>query len=262
MMEPLYHFIHLHTGVLYTVIYTGPTFFLDYWSLVHLGSGFALMAIAIRLQVRRRWRAVAAILLAYEVLEVAFIYFSVRIFLPETFPDQGTDIVVGLAGALAASGAARLGQAGTWRRLAGGGEALTALTLAFAVSLAWVLHYGYRYNLPALNSGPVNWWALTLWTAGLFTVQRTYARLRRTSLPLLACVGIVALGYWTGLLALEYVGYRVLGIRESRGFPPLAFGLVHGTVTLKLYYACAGLAFLSLATFVGRMRGAAQAARA
>lgn len=262
MMEPLYHFIRLHTASLYTVVYSGPAFFLDYWSLVHLGSGFALMAIALRLRIRHRWLVIAAILVAYEVLEVAFIYFSVHLFLPETFPDQGTDIVVGMAGALAASGVARFGARTGLRRPPRPGEAVVALALAFLVSLAWVRYYGYRYNLPALNSGTVNWWALTLWTFGLFVVQRTWVRLRRNGLPVPTCIGIVAVGYWIGLLALEYVGYRLLGIRESRGFPPLAFGLVHGTATLKVYYACAGLLFVSLASAVGRVRGVAPASRA
>ena len=98
-MEKLYFLIRTNTAGLYHVLYSSPLFFIDYWSFVHLLSGFFLMGLARRLRVKRRWALLLTILLGYEVLEIAFIYASVRLFLPETFPDQVTDIVVGLAGA-------------------------------------------------------------------------------------------------------------------------------------------------------------------
>lgn len=101
-MEALYYFILSNTAGLYRVIYRCPLFMIDYWTFVHAFSGFALMALALRLRLRRRWRLIATILVVYELFEIAFVYASVRIFLPETFPDQLTDIVVGLASALAA----------------------------------------------------------------------------------------------------------------------------------------------------------------
>lgn len=98
-MEALYHFIRASTAGLYQVLYRSPLFFIDCWSIVHLLSGILLMALALRFRIRRRWALLAAALLAYEALEIAFVYASVHLFLPETFPDQFTDIVVGLAGA-------------------------------------------------------------------------------------------------------------------------------------------------------------------
>jgi hypothetical protein len=120
-LEALYHFIRASTAGLYQVLYRSPLFFIDCWSFVHLLSGMVLMALAMRFRVRRRWTLLAAALLAYEALEIAFVYASVHLFFPETFPDQFTDIVVGLAGAgMAASVGSNRSPAGAALSLAGG----------------------------------------------------------------------------------------------------------------------------------------------
>jgi hypothetical protein len=43
------------------------------------------------------------------------------------------------------------------------------------------------------------------------------------------------------LLLIEYLGYYVLRIRQVTTEGPLLFGLIHGTVSLKIYYIFAGV---------------------
>lgn len=109
-MEALYHFIRENTEELYVTVFRSRFFFIDYWSFVHFWSGVFLIAVALRLGLgrRQRWIVTMGILVGYEVLELAFAYLAIGIFLPETLPDQVTDLVVGALGGLAAEAVAAL----------------------------------------------------------------------------------------------------------------------------------------------------------
>lgn len=224
-VESLYNLIHCHTAALYGVLYSSPWFFIDYWSFVHFGSGLSLMVAARALRMRRVWGMVLALLVAYEVLELAFIYLAIRVFLPESIPDQVTDIVVGLLGCALASL--------PWNRTR---ETFRDAVAAVTIALVWVWGYGYAYNIPSLNSPHVNWWALLLWSGGLFGVLRLFRRLKNTGKGDLAAVATVWAVSLAALLFLEYLGYQVLGIQETGGHPPLIFNLIHGTAVLKVWY--------------------------
>jgi hypothetical protein len=52
--------------------------------------------------------------------------------------------------------------------------------------------------------------------------------------------------YFSVLLVIEYFGYYIFGIREMTSEKPLCFGLIHGTLTLKIYYLLAGIAAIFL----------------
>ena len=86
------------TAWLYIPIYQNQIFFIDYWSFVHFWSGFVLFAMLIMLNYRPAWLWLVFYLTAYEIFELALLYFSLNIFLPETIKDQFTDIFVGLIG--------------------------------------------------------------------------------------------------------------------------------------------------------------------
>lgn len=240
-MEDLYHFIRESTAGLYVTIYTSRFFFIDYWSFVHLFSGVLLIAASIRLGVRRRWLATMGVLVGYELLELAFIYLSIGLFLPETIPDQVTDVFVGALGGLAAESVTSSAGRRLLKRFARNvpkgvpGDLLLSSLLAFT----WVRFYGYRYNVPFLNSPFLSWWAFTIWTTSLFAMLCLHRSCWSRGWTGPRATGVV----WAATLALtlsgEFVGYRVLGIREVRGYPPLILGLVHGTLALKLTYVFA-----------------------
>lgn len=239
-MEPLYYFIHEHTAGLYKIIFSSPFFFIDYWSFIHFGSGVSLMLAARVLKLKRIWSSIFLILFAYELLELAFIFLSVRIFKPETLPDQVTDIVIGLLGALFGARLSALPFRALIVRLLewlSRGRRLDLLT-ATLLACVWVWYYGYHYNFDFLNSPCVNWWAFTLWSSGLFVTIRLYRYLRR-SLGIPASTAATWLLILAATFAIEYFGYSVLRIRETGGYPPLFLDMIHGTPLLKFCYLVA-----------------------
>lgn len=229
------------TAWLYTKLYEGPLFFLDLWSLVHLSSGFLLMLALRAGRSRRPFLALTAVLLAYELLELAFIFVAFHAFRPETLKDQLTDIVVGWAGAALAMAVVRVGQElprSGRERLARHAAASVA---SVAVAFHWVGNYGYTYNQPALNSPGICWWAWLLWTLTLLAIAQAYASLEERLGSARDALALVALGYGVMLLGLEHVGYVVLGIREigHAQRTALVLDLVHGTPAMHAFYGMA-----------------------
>ncbi len=106
MLKVIHHFATRDLSIMYTVLYRSPWFFFDLWSLNHFFSGMLVIFLARRYRIgdRARWTILMALLLGWEALEILFLYISVHVFLPETIPDQFTDIVVGVLGALLVEG--------------------------------------------------------------------------------------------------------------------------------------------------------------
>ena len=152
------------TAWLYTVVWQTPFFFFDYWSGVHFCSGFALMAMSRWLRLPRPWLCIVAALLTYEFIELAFLWFAVHVFRPESLPDQLTDLWVGCLGAFVADRTCRwiaVFRPVTRPRI--GSHHRQDMAIGFVLAFSWVCLYGYRYNIAWLNSSWVNWWALLLW---------------------------------------------------------------------------------------------------
>lgn len=242
MSDSFFGFFHTHTSWLYTKIYENSLFFFDYWSLVHLWSGITLILLLTAFRLRRKWLLLFTILLLYEVLEIAFLYFALDIFRPETFKDQGTDIVIGLLGGA-------VGYLMTSRRK------LQIIFSSFTLAFVWVGNYQYHYNIPSLNTPGLNLWAFSLWWIGgcliieLFLFIRN--RIESRTLQLLT----FWLSYVTLLLFIEYIGYNLLNISEmsySRN-SYLIFGLIHGNFWLHLYYLVAPFLIIMFYTIVDKL---------
>ncbi len=99
-MDHLVIWVKEHSGWLYVQIYENQFFFLDFWSLAHLWSGFVLFTILLTFRHRHPWLWLIIYLSIYEIFEIAMLYLSLHIFLPETIKDQLTDLVVGIIGGL------------------------------------------------------------------------------------------------------------------------------------------------------------------
>lgn len=115
---------------------------------------------------------------------------------------------------------------------------VVAFIAAMLVSLGWVMSYRYHYNIEALNSGELNWWALMLWwLAGIMTL-RAFEWLRARGLRPALRIVLLWLGYMGALLSVEYLGYHVLGIREvgAADPEPLVLDLVHGSKIMHAFY--------------------------
>ncbi|HRG97135.1 MAG TPA: hypothetical protein PLR99_12860 [Polyangiaceae bacterium] len=242
------------TSWLYTKLLEGPFFFFDLWSLAHLYSGFFVMLVVLALRARRPWAWLVAALVAYELLELAFIYVAFHAFRPETLKDQVTDVVVGALGGLVAARLARRSAALTRPARARVARHGAAFLAAVAIAFEWVGHYGYRYSRPFFNSPGLSWWAFLLWTLGLVAVAEGYAFFEARLGSRLKALAVTAAGYGAALGVVEYLGYAVLEIREvgHPGRAALALDLVHGTRALHAFYL--GAPWLGVLAFVGLRR--------
>lgn len=226
-----------HTGWLYTRVHENPIFFFDLWSLVHFWSGFVLMSMLARLAPRRQWLALGVALTAWELLELLFLYVALGIFLPETVKDQCTDVLIGLLGGGLCLYVLRW-QAGSIRRQHVAAALVVALTLPFL----WVGSYGYRYNHAVLNSTGLNWWAFLLWFVASLGLSWHYAASQRRSGSRVVAFSRTVLLYVPLLVTVEYVGFVILGIRETgTAGQPLVFGIIHGSPVLWTAYLAAPL---------------------
>jgi len=243
-MHELGTWILVNTRCQYTRLCENRLLFVDLWSFHHLWSGAVLYALLHRLRPRARWTALLTLLLAYEILELLFIFLAFHAFRPETLKDQLTDIAVGMLGALICEGLARGCRRLERRRVGQGRRALRHITAALAaatVAFLWVVGYQYRYNVEVLNSHGLNWWAFSCWSIGLVVNLEIYGALRRAgrqpAASLLCTWGI----HLAGLLVVEYAGYHLLGIREVGHTERRALlaDVVHGTRGLFAFYLTA-----------------------
>lgn len=99
-MENFVIWIKHHSGWLYEKIYENQFFFIDYWSLAHLWSGFVLFSLLLSLRKRNPFLWLLIYLSCYEIFEIAMLYLSLHVFQPETIKDQFTDIFVGIFGGI------------------------------------------------------------------------------------------------------------------------------------------------------------------
>jgi hypothetical protein len=232
-----------HTGWLYTKLFENFVFFVDLWSFVHAWAGMVLWLLLAQVSPRRRWCTIVAALVSWELLELTFLYFAIGIFKAETLKDQLTDIVIGLLGAALGRGLTRSRALNTVPATSHQGLARHPAVVFAGTTIAflWVGNYKYHYNAEPLNSAGLNWWAFVLWSLGLATCVEIFlafrARGRSWSLSLAATWAV----YLPALLALEYFGYNVLGIREvgHADAAPLVADLVHGSPALWTFYLLA-----------------------
>lgn len=240
MLHSLYSFIHLHTDSLYTPLYRGELFFFDVWSFVHFFTGIGLMlSLSMRgARTRVNFARLGLLLLLWEVVEIGFVYVAEKLFRPEILQDQVTDLIVGMAGGLVG------------HLLHAGGRSrppfsfASAAALAMSISFIWVGFYGYSYNYTAMNTAFLNLWAFAFWSLGLSAVIVLGRSIENTVADFPARIGLVWMSYIVGLIAMEYIGYDLLNIREiSKGIhhDPAVLGLIHGPITMKLYYFLSGL---------------------
>jgi hypothetical protein len=222
------------TGFLYTKVLVTRWCFFDLWSFVHFGTGGLLMAVLQRRRLPRPFGLLLVLLVGYEFVEIALTALAV-LFLPEILPDQVTDVAVGMAGGVFAWIADR------HAAVAGGPRSspLRDACVAAGLALLWVGLYGYRYDISALNSRFVSWWALLLWGGALLIVFQSYDAIRPSfSHPTMA-LSVVWPLFTCALFAGEYLSHAILGIRELHAATPTAFGLIDGTPLLKFVYGAA-----------------------
>ncbi|GIV46112.1 MAG: hypothetical protein KatS3mg036_0930 [Ignavibacterium sp.] len=231
--------IRVNTEWLYTVLYQNKYFFFDYWSLVHFFSGFFIPVILSNLRIRRIYLITFLLLVLYEVVEIYLIYIAFNIFKPETIKDQITDILVGLSGLFLNF---RLGKyIFNSRNEIKYSSYFPAIVTSLTISFIWIGFYQYRYNYDFLNSSGLNFWAFGCWSVSILIICISFSHFKDKFSNKLKFYPIFYLFYLTSLLTVEFIGYKILGIKEIAHInsDSLIFNLIHGTTTLHIYYLLA-----------------------
>lgn len=242
----LVQYIHDQTAWLYEKIYQNELFFFDLWSVVHLWSGLVIMLLLRSFRARRPFLWLSVVLIAYELAEILILYLALNIFRPETIKDQFTDIFVGLLGGVLT--AVFLGLAK--KRLDRHPYPFQTMIMALAVvtyTFPWVGFYHYSYNLEVYNTGTaMNFITWSAWTIGGMMILQVYYLLGRLRMSYrLLLIWVL---YFPSLLIYEFITYHLMGIHESSaaGAGPLIFGLIHGTLTLHVFYVICPLIMIGL----------------
>lgn len=223
---------------LYVKIFDSPIFFIDFWSFAHLWSGGVLFAIITIVNWRHKWRILFSLLIAYEIIEILIIFFSLHIFKPETIKDQFTDIVVGLlGGVIVRSWSKYYSKKGTANNVLLDPQTHIALFTSLTVAFLWVGYYGYRYNASIFNTPGINYYAYIIWALSILAVILLYSALSKKVKKVKSIV-ISWLLYFTGLCIFEYIAYHIFGLKEigEHIHKPLIFDIIHGTTSLHIFY--------------------------
>lgn len=236
-MTEIINEFHKATAWLYVKIYENSFFFFDYWSIEHIISGIIIIILFFYFNVKNKLINLFAILLGWEILEIAFLYFALNVYKPETFKDQIFDIIIGfLAGYLTKIIVENKPKFPFIQHLT---KEIISITIAsFVIAFFWVGFYQYHYNVDELNSPGFNLWAFFLWYLGLNGILLffTFIRKKIGSLPL--NIIITWFSYFVVLLVVEYFGRYIIQIKESSNpkNTPLIFGLIYGNNILHIVY--------------------------
>ncbi|MDO9510964.1 MAG: hypothetical protein Q7J34_04335 [Bacteroidales bacterium] len=235
-MSPGLQFFYSQTQWLYTILWENPLFFIDYWSFAHFWSGFSMLLIFSALRVKHKWAVLISLLLAYELLEILFLWFALHVFRPETLKDQFTDISIGAAGAFLCYYSHALIKFNRknkfWKDFV-----IPALFVSISMAFLWVGFYQYNYNHTFLNFNGLNLTAFGLWASGGFGylwIQKKLSDKVNNRIQLYVYSYLV---YLAGLFVIEFIGYHVLIIKEM-SFPDkaLVLNMIHGNSVLHTYY--------------------------
>ncbi len=240
-----------HTEWLYTKVLETELLRIDLGSFVYLWIGIMLFLLLTTSKSKQKWISISFIILLYGILRYSILFYLFDVFKPYSIKALISDIIVCF------SGVAISFYFLNNKRFVPGSiyyKRLLAFLSTLTFSFLWVGFYQYHYNVN-LNTQGLNFWAFSLWTLGGIGFFEVYRRLElRIDNPYFRILTILSIYYFV-LFSIEYLAYYILNIREnslSNG-KPLAFGLIHGTPILHIYYVSYPLTvylFYRLLTFV------------
>ena len=226
---------------------------LDIGSLIHFFGAIGLMLILSSYFRGRVFSVLFLMLLCWEVIEIGFVFLVTGSFMPGIIQHHTGALLAGMLGGVIGWGIAY----GINSRPPFG--LFSAAGLAGMISFLWVITYGYQYNHTGLNTPYFNFFAFALWSLGLCSVIALQRSMEGRICHVPSRLALIWASYFVGLVLLEFIGYKLLGIREvSKGVlhPPLLFGLIHGTVAMKAFYLFVGVVTALLDQIQREMRWA------
>jgi len=255
-MNEAYLAVLRSTGWLYTVVYRNGPFYWDLWSFIHLWCGMVLMAGLMRARVRRPVTWLLGVLVGYEMLELALLVASVRVFEAEMLVDKLWDVIVGCAGGAVVwwgVPALRRAASGPNGDLAGAGAA--GCFAALSISFDWVALHGVQDGGASLEPPGFDWWAWAFWTCGLTATVLVDALLKRAIPSAARRLPAVMALYAAGLLAAACAAMAIPGLRSVRGDAPRLslFGPFRESGSLAAFCCLAGLGVIVAQDIVARL---------
>lgn len=238
LLPNYYPVLHQSADFLYTELYRSGLFVLDIGSLIHFFCAIGLMLILFSHFRRRVLLVLLLMLLCWEVIEIGFAFLATGSSAPGIIQNHVGDLLASMLGGAIGWGIAY----GINSRPPYG--LFSAAGLAGMISFLWVISYGYQYNHSGLNASHFNFFAFTVWSLGLCSVIALQRAMEGRIYHVPSRLALIWTSYFVGLVLLEFVGYKLLGIHEvSKGVlhPPLLFGLIHGTVAMKTFYLLIGV---------------------
>lgn len=121
------------------------------------------------------------------------------------------------------------------------------LLIAFLISLWWVSYSGiYEYTTENHVLFGVNLYPLLLWTLGLVLLREVYEKLKGNRFIKATLIYIV------GIIALEYIGYQLLGIRLACSYRGLFNNsIMHAPTYSQIFYFIIGPIYLKITDYMG-----------
>jgi len=235
-MDGFFSCLLKQTGWLYTKIFENNFFFIDYWTFPHIWSGLVIFFILAALGTKHKIFWLVFLLSSYEIIEILLEIFAMHIFKPEVLKDKLTDIITGVLGGLLGFVILK------WMPLKEKPDWITKNSLllfsSITLSFLWVGNYQYQYNILWMNLPGLNLWAFTIWMAGGYIFLNIYLFMKKSTGKIHFQIMLSWLIYFFLLILIEFFGYHFLKIRETSLHEkrPLLFGLIHGNLTLHLYY--------------------------
>lgn len=221
-------------------IYENDFLVFDYWKIIHFWIGLVTFFIISCCKTQKKWVWFIFSMIIFKVIVSRFLMNRAFFILSAGNDSQVFDFIASVAGGIFAYFIlARKAIRNKETYLPG-----WALSLFASVSFAflWVGSYQYHYNagfdISEINTRGLNLWAFLLWFAGGFFYLEGYKIIKKHIRHPMFKFILSYVFYFSSLLIVEFIGFYLLGIRESnpKAKDPLLFGLIHGNLVLHVYY--------------------------
>ncbi len=221
-------------------IYENDLLVIDYWKIVHFWVGLASFFIISCCKTKMKWLWFIFSMLIFKVLASQILLN--KIFFNPPFEDTSNflDLLSSLAGGMVAYFI--LVRKATRKKVTYLPDWVISLFASVSFAFLWVGSYQYHYNagfdISEINTSGLNLWAFLLWLVGGFIFLEVYKFIKKHVRHPLFKLILSYVFYFSSLLVVEFIGYYLLGIRESnpKSKDPLLFGLIHGNLVLHVYY--------------------------
>jgi hypothetical protein len=236
----LFYIVNENIEWLSARIYENEFLVIDYWKIIHFWVGMTTFFMISCCKTKKKWFWFIFSMIIFKVIVSRFLMNKAFFISSDGNASQVFDFIASLVGGLVAyfilvkkALRNKTSYVPDW-----------ALSLFASVSFAflWVGSYQYHYNagfdISEINTSGLNLWAFFLWFVGGFIFLEVYKFIKKhIKHPFFKFI-LSYVFYFSSLLVVEFIGFYLLGIKESnpKAKDPLLLGLIHGNLVLHVYY--------------------------